>query len=107
MISDEVKQIRADWLWTQDQVRRGNCPSITFAQWWRGLTTFDTRLFDSHLTMDERDEIRREEVAQEAQAARAAAAAAAAAEEEEEVVVVAVVAAAAAAALVVVTTAMI
>ena len=78
MISDEVKQIRADWLWTQDQVRRGNCPSITFAQWWRGLTTFDKRLFDSHLTMDERDEIRREEEAQEAQAARAARAAQAA-----------------------------
>ena len=78
MISDEVKQIRADWLWTQDQVRRGNCPSITFAQWWRGLTTFDKRLFDSHLTMDERDEIRREEEAQEAQAAQAARAAQAA-----------------------------
>ena len=67
MIADEVKQIRADWLWTQDQVRRGNCPSITFAQWWRGLTISDKRLFDPHLTLDEIDEIRREEEAQQAQ----------------------------------------
>jgi len=67
VIADEVKQIRADWLWTQDQVRRGNCPLITFAQWWRGLTISDKRLFDPHLTLDERDEIRREEEAQQAQ----------------------------------------
>ena len=66
-ISEEVKQIRADWLWTQDQVRRGNCPLMTFAQWWRALPIIDQRLFDPHLTVDECDEIRREE---EAQAAR-------------------------------------
>ncbi len=68
VLSEEVKQIRADWLWTQDQVRRGNCPLITFAQWWRALPIIDQRLFDSHLTVDECDEIRREEEAQAAQA---------------------------------------
>ena len=76
-ISEEVKQIRADWLWTQDQVRRGNCPLMTFAQWWRALPIIDQRLFDPHLTVDECVEIRREEEAQ-AEAAQAAEAAEAA-----------------------------
>ena len=84
MISDEVKQIRADWLWTQDQVRRGNCPLMTFAQWWRALPIIDQRLFDPHLTVDECDEIRREEEAQAAEAAEAADTAIAAERHERE-----------------------